>query len=217
MAGLSLHASGGGHRSQGRDFAATLQWSAQSTRSRPAARGKQPHVQDVFSVVSYNSWPSASDDHWSTVCSRFVTTNSPAHSSLLFWSALLATREQRGSACAENTGRCLNCHGTDHSMRECPENFMNRSGILNSQLGLFADDGIVLGASGKAAYGPTVRTLQLSRISPADNKRSAHHPNRNSEADATAAVATTVVVKTSNTTRLSPKIRLSIPKHRHQR
>ena len=38
-------------------------------------------------------------------------------------------------------GRCLNCHGTDHSFRNYAESFINASGCINPQLGQLGDNG----------------------------------------------------------------------------
>ena len=41
----------------------------------------------------------------------------------------------------DNKGRCLNCHGTDHSFRNCAQSFINASGCINPQLGQLGDNG----------------------------------------------------------------------------
>ena len=129
ISGLSLHGNNRVGRQQGRTSPAPPQWSTQSTRSQPAARAKQPQVQDVF-TVRYNSWPLATDEHWETVLNVCESQFSSSHLPPL-WSPLLTTREHRATAFAENRGKCLNCHGTDHSMRECHQSYINASGVLN--------------------------------------------------------------------------------------
>ena len=53
----------------------------------------------------------------------------------------LVTLEARTQAFRNNKGRCLNCHGTDHSFKGCPQPFINCSGCLNPHLGQLGDDG----------------------------------------------------------------------------
>lgn len=136
MTGLSLYSNSGGGRSQGQTFSAPAQWNQQSTRGQQAARGKQQHVQDVFSV-SYNCWPLATDEHWESVyyavCQNYRTQLPP------LWSPLLTSGADRAAAFADNVGKCLNCHGGDHSVRNCPQPFTNRSRMLNPQLGMLND------------------------------------------------------------------------------
>ena len=58
----------------------------------------------------------------------------------LLWKPLF-TPEARAQAFRDNKGRCLNCHGTDHSFKRCPQPFINGSGCLNPRLGQLGDNG----------------------------------------------------------------------------
>ena len=56
------------------------------------------------------------------------------------WTSLLSP-DARAQPFRNNKGRCLNCHGIDHSFRACAQHFLNRSGCLNPQLGQLGDNG----------------------------------------------------------------------------
>lgn len=137
LSGLSLN-SNSGARSHGRSAAhSTQSWGGQSSRNQQIAKPKQQYVQDVF-CISYACWPLATDEHWETVhnvCQTSFTKQLPP-----LWSPLLKTKADRSAAFAANVGRCLNCHGDGHSLRHCNQPFINRSGVLNPDLGSLNDN-----------------------------------------------------------------------------
>ena len=51
----------------------------------------------------------------------------------------LLTSSARAQALRAQGGRCLNCNGTDHSMKTCSEGFLNTSSILKQALGQLKD------------------------------------------------------------------------------
>ena len=53
----------------------------------------------------------------------------------------LLTNAARAQALRAYGGHCLNCNGTDHSMKSCTQAFLNTSGILNPALGQLNDGG----------------------------------------------------------------------------
>ena len=53
----------------------------------------------------------------------------------------LLTRSARAQALRAHGGHCLDCNGTDHSMKTCPQDFLNISGILNPALGQLNNGG----------------------------------------------------------------------------
>ena len=95
------------------------------------------HDSEAFSgSTTYNHWP-ADSAHWDTVyqVSASFNTDGPP-----LWTQLVSP-EARAQAFRDNKGRCLNCHGTDHSFKHCPQAFINGSGCLNPQLGQLGDNG----------------------------------------------------------------------------
>ena len=56
------------------------------------------------------------------------------------WTPLTNPEEGR-QVCWDNKGRCLNCHGTDHSIQNCAEPYINASGFINPQLGQLGNNG----------------------------------------------------------------------------
>ena len=68
-----------------------------------------------------------------------VTTTFSTQDSLLLISLL--TSSARVHALRAHGGHCLNCNSTDHSMKTCPQDFLNISGILNPALGQLNDGG----------------------------------------------------------------------------
>ena len=130
-------------------------------------------VQDVF-TTSYNAWPLASDQHWETV--HTVSASFTQHKLPTLWSPLSSSAD-RAQAFAANKGKCLNCHGTDHDMRHCPQPFTNASGMLNNVSALCLTEK-TSGKCGKPACGLTApsnptpprlsskRTRNRARFSP---------------------------------------------------
>ena len=137
LAGLSLqqHA---GSRSQSRS-------AAPSSRSGHVGSSHNPVVMSVAHADhyesdpfshTYNHWPADSAD-WDTV---FQVSASFNNKDPPLWTTLTSP-EARTRAFRDNRGLCLNCHGTDHSLKFCSLPFANRSGCLNPQLGTLGDNG----------------------------------------------------------------------------
>ena len=132
---LSLGSSSSQVRSSGR---ASHTLRPASTSGRPYVMTVQPrHVADVFDQF-YPEWPLGSDDHWETVFN--VSEGFTNHNLPPLWTPL-TSRQDRHSAFIENSGRCLNCGDTGHSLRHCDRPFTNSSGILNPELGRLNDNG----------------------------------------------------------------------------
>ena len=96
----------------------------------PSARSPDPFLS------SETEWPASLID-WdeaSQVSESFSTPDIP------LWTPL-TNPEERRQAFRDNKGRCLNCHGTDHSFRNCGEPFINDNGCINPQLGQLGDSG----------------------------------------------------------------------------
>ena len=53
----------------------------------------------------------------------------------------LVTAEVHTQSFRDNKGRCLNCHGTDHSFKRSPQLLINGSGCFNPHLDQLSDDG----------------------------------------------------------------------------
>ena len=51
----------------------------------------------------------------------------------------LLTSAARAQGLRAHGGHCLNCNGTDHSMKTCNQEYLNTSGILNPALGQLND------------------------------------------------------------------------------
>ena len=81
-------------------------------------------------TVDYACWP-ATHDHWPEV--YMVSTSFKTHDDPPLWTALL-TQDARNQAFASCRGKCLNCGSPDHSMKTCPNGYINQSGLLNSEL-----------------------------------------------------------------------------------
>ena len=79
--------------------------------------------------LKYPHWPL--DGHHSLVCqiSEGFNTSDPS----LF--TPLVTQQDRYKALQDYRGQCLNCLGTNHSFKECAQQFRNRTGLLNPAIG----------------------------------------------------------------------------------
>ena len=138
LTGLSLqpHA---GNCSQSR-------YAAPSSRSGPVDSSRNPvgmsvaHADhydcDPFSH-NYHHWPTDPPD-WETAV--FQVFGSFQNNDPRLWTPL-TTPEERAQAFRGYKGRCLNCHGTDHSFKHCVNAFTSVSGCLNPQLGQPGDNG----------------------------------------------------------------------------
>ena len=85
----------------------------------------------------YASWPAHQDD-WATVYS-ITSGYKNLNGNPVLYTALL-TQEQRNHAFRDHRNKCLNCSGSDHSMKTCRSPFTNSSGLLNPDLGLLQDN-----------------------------------------------------------------------------
>ena len=85
----------------------------------------------------YASWLARESD-WSEV---YAISSSFRHvgDDPFVWTPLLSTQD-RYQAFRENDGKCLNCGGSDHSMKFCRSPFLNTSGVMNPELGLRNDN-----------------------------------------------------------------------------
>ena len=79
-------------------------------------------------------WPLRNYEEVYMVTTTFSTQDPPLLTPLLKSAA-------RAQALRAHCGRCLNCNGTDHSMKSCAQDFLNTSGILNPALGQPNDGG----------------------------------------------------------------------------
>ena len=126
--GLSLHSHAGGP-TQGRPAAPQPSKGSSGSSRTPfemnIATSSSP---DPF-LSSAAEWPANSTvwDEVFQVAEFFATPDIP------LWTPL-TNPEERGQVFRDNKGRCLNCHGTDHSFRNCAEPFINASGCMNPQL-----------------------------------------------------------------------------------
>lgn len=79
--------------------------------------------------LKYPHWPL--DGHHSLVyqISEGFNTSDPS----LF--TPLVTQQDRYKALQDYRGQCLNCLGTNHSFKECAQQFRNRTGLLNPAIG----------------------------------------------------------------------------------
>ena len=93
------------------------------------------NVDDPWATSSsYSHWPLAHCDEVCAVSGSFTTDDPP------LWSGLLSP-PARAAALRENQGRCLNCHETSHSFKQCQHPFINASGCINPELGQLGDNG----------------------------------------------------------------------------
>ena len=79
-------------------------------------------------------WPLRNHEEVYMVTTTFSTPDPPLLTPLL-------TSAARAQALRAHGGHCLNCNGTDHSMKSCTQDFLNTSGILNPALGQLNDGG----------------------------------------------------------------------------
>ena len=79
-------------------------------------------------------WPLRNYEEVYMVTTTFSTPDPPLLTPLL-------TSAARAQALRFHGGHCLNCNGTDHSMKSCTQAFLNTSGILNPALGQLNDGG----------------------------------------------------------------------------
>jgi len=107
------------------------------TQQNPIVLAVTPQSPEDISFSSdYACWP-ATDADWGVVYS--VTSNfKNLQEDPLLYTALL-TQDQRNQAFREHRGKCLNCSSPDHSMKTCPSDFGNSSGLLNPELGNLND------------------------------------------------------------------------------
>ena len=81
-----------------------------------------------------SDWPLRHYAEAYMVTTTFSTQDPPLLTPLLMSSAGAQALRAHG-------GHCLNCNGTDHSMKTCPQDFLNISGIINPALGQLNDGG----------------------------------------------------------------------------
>ena len=79
-------------------------------------------------------WPLRHYEEVYMVTTTFSTQDPPLLTPLL-------TTAARAQALRAHGGHCLNCNGTDHSVKTCAQDFLNTSGILNPALGQLNDGG----------------------------------------------------------------------------
>ncbi len=95
----------------------------------------------------------------------------------------LLTSSARAQALRDHGGHCLNCNGTDHSMKTCPQDFLNTSGILNPALGQLNDGGQAYRQWQRrmCSYrrGQYEHTLNKNQARHSNNNRSNHNNNNN--------------------------------------
>ena len=96
----------------------------------PSARSHDPFLSSAA------EWSANSTD-WDDVFQVSESFNTP---DIPLWTPLTNPKERR-HVFRDNNGRCLNCHGTDHSFRNFAEPFINASGCINPQLGQLGDNG----------------------------------------------------------------------------
>ena len=119
LAGLSLR-SHAGNRSQSRSAASSSHAERVGSPRNPVGMSvahADHNDPDPFARShSYQHWP-PDPSQWDTavvqVSGSFNTDNPP------LWTPLV-TPEARAQAFRNNKGRCLNCHGTDHSFNDAP-------------------------------------------------------------------------------------------------
>ena len=81
-----------------------------------------------------SDWPLRHYEELYMVTTTFSTQDPPLLTPLL-------TSSARAQAIRAHGGHCLNCNGTDHSMQNCPQDFINISGNLNPALGQLNNGG----------------------------------------------------------------------------
>lgn len=97
----------------------------------------------------------------------------------------------RSHAFCDNKGRCLNFHGTDHSLKHCSRPFTNGSGCLNPRLGKFGYDGglpplatayTLIQSSRQTVGGGNTHTSQFSHRRNTSSRQFDHN-SRNGQGD----------------------------------
>ena len=153
-AGLSLHSHTNGH-TPGRPTASPHKGSSGSSRNlivvHVALSARSP---DPF-LSSAAEWPANSTD-WDVVFQVSESFNTP---DIPFWTPLTKL-EERWQVFRDNKSRCLNCHCTDHSFRNCAK--LLGGGPPANSLTVFQPSKASAPPSGTHApgmsYGPTPNT-----------------------------------------------------------
>ena len=115
---------------------AVLQGSSGSSRN-PLVMHVAPSARSPDPFLSSEAEWSANSTDWDEVFQVSEYFNTP---DIPLWTPLTNPSERR-QVVRDNAGRCLNCHGIDHSFRNCAEPFINASGCINPQLGQLGDNG----------------------------------------------------------------------------
>ena len=108
--------------------------SKKSPKNNDRSVGQVMSVSDPF-VCQFDHWP-ASEEVWPVVCA--ITNHSLRQPHLPpLWCEL--SPEERAHLFYHWYGRCLNCAAPGHSLRTCPETFLNESKALNPAIGAAGD------------------------------------------------------------------------------
>lgn len=103
------------------------------SQHNPIIMNVADNTADPFSTDE-SDWPLRNFEEVYMVTTTFSTPDPPLLTPLL-------TSSARAQALRDYGGRCLNCSGTDHSMKTCDRPFINTSGIINPALGQLNDGG----------------------------------------------------------------------------
>ena len=136
LPGLSLH-SHASRRKRGRPAAPQPYKGSSGSSRNPLVMHVAPSARSPDPFLSSEAEWSANSTDWDEVFQVSEYFNTP---DIPLWTPLTNPSERR-QVVRDNAGRCLNCHGIDHSFRNCAEPFINASGCINPQLGQLGDNG----------------------------------------------------------------------------
>ena len=124
LAGLSLHSHASG-RTQGRSTVSQPSKGSSGSSRNPIVMNVAPSSSPDPFLSSAPGWP-ANSTAWDEV---FQVAESFVRPDVPLWTPLTIPEERR-QVFRDNKGRYLNCHGKDHSFRNCAETCINAGGCI---------------------------------------------------------------------------------------